>query len=108
MDPKIFETTIASIQEKLGETESAKIADDLGVFKSAQAQALTEKQALEQNIEKITRDRDDMQKANARLLQQIPMGIEDTNINQPAPQEQRSEFNPATLFDEHGNLRKDK
>lgn len=105
MDTQIFENTIASIQQKLGETEAGKIADDLGVLKTAQADALKTQQERDNLIASLERDREDLQKANSRLLNQIPMGEE---LDKPSLQEVADHplFDPSKYFDDNGNLKK--
>lgn len=107
MDNEIFTNTLNSIQEKLGEEAVAKIADDLGTLKTAQNSAMAEQAEFQKKLDQTIKDKDDMQKANARLLQQIPMG-EPTNNFAPSfsKQEDKTPFDPRSVFDENGNLKK--
>lgn len=107
MDNEIFESTLNSIQEKLGEETTAKIADDLGMFKTAQNKALGEKADLEKQLEQSRKDSKDLQMANARLLQQIPMENAAPKISsQSEVKEEKEAFDPRSAFDQFGRIKK--
>lgn len=107
MDETIFNTTLESIQEKIGEENTAKIVDDLGILRTAQNQSITEKQALTDKLAEAERSRSEMQAANARLLQQIPV-VESTPKFAPGldNKEEKAEFDPRTAFDKNGRIKK--
>lgn len=106
MDNQIFENTLNSLTEKLGEETVAKVADDLGILKTAQQQALNTKAELEANLEKAKQDRLEMQQANARLLQQIPVGEPSNTQTHETTEAEEHEFDPRTCFDENGNIKR--
>lgn len=106
MNPEIFESTLNSLQEKLGDEIVAKIADDIGIFKTAQNQALSEHQELLSKLQQAEKDRSDMQMANTRLLQQIPMH---DNVNrlehQEVEQKPKEVFDYRSIFDQYGKIK---
>lgn len=107
MDNEIFTATLNNIQDKLGEETVAKIADDLGMLKTGQNSAITEKAELQQQLEQSRKDVTDLQMANARLLQQIPMGEAAPSFSsQPEKQEEKTPFDPRSAFDQFGRIKK--
>lgn len=107
MDNEIFTASLNNIQEKLGEETVAKIADDLGMFKTAQNAAMNERAELQQQLEQSQKDVKDLQMANARLLQQIPMGEAANNYStQTQKQEEKQPFDPKSAFDQFGRIKK--
>lgn len=105
MNPEIFEQSIKSIQEKIGEEITAKIADDIGALKTAQNDALNFQKEQAEKLELAIRDKQDMQAANSRLLQQIPMGEKPEHNLDIQTKEPEEKFDPRSAFDEHGRLK---
>lgn len=105
MNQEIFEQTIDSLQEKLGEEMVAKVADDIGMLKTAQTQALNEQKEMADKLTKAEQDRKDMQAANSRLLQQIPMG-KPAELDPPEEPSQSEPFDFRSMFDENGRIKK--
>lgn len=101
MNSNDLQATIDSIKNKLGDETSALIADDIGILITKNTEI--EKQIKEKD-EKITQQADKIDKlvlANSSLLQQIPMGVEQT------PEKTKSEdkeFSFKSVFDEKGNF----
>ncbi len=101
-DEKLLKIT-SSMEEKLGKDTSALIADDLGILmtENASTQELIEKQRKE--IEDLKNRNDKLVTANGNLLQQIPMGREETKEN-PAPEEKKQSISLKDAFDAKGNF----
>lgn len=91
-----------SIKEKLGEESAGLIADDLGILYTQNKSVL---ETLENQNKEITTLKDTNEKlvlANGRLLQSIPMGKEESPIQEDQP---KKSFNFKDMFDEHGNFK---
>lgn len=91
-----------SIKEKLGEEGAGLIADDLGILYTQNKSVL---ETLENQNKEITTLKDTNEKlvlANGRLLQSIPMGKEESPVQEDQP---KKSFNFKDMFDEHGNFK---
>lgn len=94
-----------SIKEKLGEENTALIADDLGILmtKNTEAQSNLNDRMNEINSLKDTNEK--LVLANGRLLQQVPMGTK--KVEQNNDENVKKSFNFRSMFDSHGNFRQD-
>ena len=93
-----------SIKEKLGEENSALIADDLGLLLTKNIEVQKELVDKENTINDYKDKNEKLVLANGKLLQSVPMGIDDN----PKKEEQNPSepFNFKSLFDEKGNFKK--
>lgn len=106
MDNKDLEDITNSIKSKLGEEATALIADDLGTL-------ITKNTLIHDNLvskdNEITKLKDDKEKlviANGNLLQQVPMSNPSSKEDKEEKQEDYSNFNFRSLFDEKGRFKK--
>ena len=93
-----------SIKNKLGEENSALIADDLGLLLTKNIEIQKELVDKENTINDYKDKNEKLVLANGKLLQSVPMGID----NNPKTDDSSSSepFNFKSLFDEKGNFKK--
>ncbi len=93
-----------SIKEKLGEENSALIADDIGLLLSKKIKVQNQIKEKDSTINDYKDKNEKLVLANGRLLQQVPIGIDDN----PKKEEQNPSepFNYESLFDEKGKLKR--
>lgn len=107
MKNELLEEITNSIQSKIGEENSALIADDLGKLLTANTQTLDNIEKMNKNIESLKDRNEKLVIANGNLLQQVPMTYE----SKKAPKEDESEekkksFSFKDCFDSRGNFKK--
>ena len=108
MDDKELIKITDSLTEKLGEEQSALIADDIGLLITANADIQKSIQSKDEEIKQLRSDKEKLVSANSNLLRQIPMGFE---APKPAPKPEAEEtslshFSFRDAFDENGNFKK--
>ena len=108
MDDKDLIKITDSLTEKLGEEQSALIADDIGLLITANADIQKSIQSKDEEIKQLRSDKEKLVSANSNLLRQIPMGFE---APKPAPKAEAEEsslshFSFRDAFDENGNFKK--
>jgi prefoldin subunit 5 len=107
MKEDILKGITSSISEKLGEENSSIIADDIGKLITANTQTIETIESLNKRINSLEETNQKLIQANGPLLQQIP-AVADYEKHQTAPvEEEKKTFNFKTMFDKHGNFRKD-
>lgn len=108
MDDKELIKITDSLTEKLGEEQSALIADDIGLLITANADIQKSIQSKDEEIAKLKSDKEKLVSANSNLLRQIPMGFEAPKpAPKPEPEETSlSHFSFRDAFDENGNFKK--
>lgn len=90
------------IQEKLGQEESGKIADDIAnilIFEESNNKILAEKNAT---IDKLNKDKEMLIQANGNLLLKVPQGKEETKEE---TKEEYKEFDFRNVF-ENGKFKR--
>lgn len=95
-----------SIKEKLGEETYGTISDDIGILFTKNTEVQNQIVELNNDKENLTEKVSKLTSANASLLNQIPMGLDNSK---PASQEENKSdepFNFKSLFDEKGNFKK--
>ena len=86
---------------------SSIIADDIGKLITANTQTIETIESLNKRISTLEETNQKLIQANGSLLQQIP-AVADYEKHQTAPEEEEKKtFNFKTMFDKHGNFRKD-
>lgn len=91
------------IQEKLGQEESGKIADDIAnilIFEESNNKVLEEKNAT---INKLNKDKEMLIQANGNLLLKVPQGREEVKEDEKANDPR--EFDFRTVF-ENGKFKR--
>ena len=90
-----------SIKEKLGEENTALIADDLGLLMSENNRIYNTINSKDNEITKLKENNDRLVKANANLLQRIP-------ISSPEPVKEKEvgkkSISLSSCFDSKGNF----
>ena len=98
-----------SMTGKLGEEQSAAIADDLGLLITANTEVQKTLREKDAEIAKLKSDKEKLVSANANLLRQVPMGVDKPSFT-PSKQESRTEekshFSFKDAFDEKGNFKR--
>ena len=95
-----FEKTINSIQEKIGEEASSLILDDIGILLTDNKKVNEELTSRDEEITKLKKDKETLQRVNSNLLQQIPMGEETDLKPENKIEEKRKPLDFRTVFDE--------
>ena len=102
MNEEDLKVITESIKEKLGEENSAIISDDLGMLITKNTEVQSELSEREKQINDLKDKNEKLILANGKLLQQIPMGIDNQVKEEPKSDEP---FNFKSLFDEKGNFK---
>lgn len=97
-----LETLINSIKEKLDETTSALVSEDLLNIISNYKLGIDKIAELSSDIEKLQSDKDELLKVNGRLFQKVGFDkeVEEEKIEEPATEELKVE----DVIDEKGEL----
>jgi negative regulator of genetic competence, sporulation and motility len=97
-----LEILINSIKEKLDETTSALVSEDLLNIISNYKLGIDKIAELSSDIEKLQADKDELLKVNGRLFQKVGFDkeVEEEKIEEPATEEMRVE----DVIDEKGEL----
>lgn len=105
MKTEDFENIINSMRTKLGEENSALIADDLGTLITDNTQMNSEIKTKDTQISKLKQDKENLITSNGNLLQQISMG-DDTSSRPSNKKEEKEDkkFSFKSCFDEKGNF----
>lgn len=90
-----------SIKEKLGEEATALIADDLGLLMSENSRVYTSMNSKDEEITKLKENNERLVKANANLLQRVPI-----TPSEPArvKEEPKKSISLSSCFDSKGNF----
>lgn len=92
-----------SIEDKIGKENSGVIADDLGKLYTLNKQTIETISKMEEKNKDLTSTNEKLVIANGNLLQSIPMGKEETKIEEET---EVKPFNFKSLFDDKGNFLK--
>lgn len=97
-----LETLINSIKEKLDETTSALVSEDLLNIISNYKLGIDKIAELSSDIEKLQVDKDELLKVNGRLFQKVGFDkeVEEEKIDEPKTEELKVE----DVIDEKGEL----
>lgn len=102
-----FEDIQKSMVEKLGEENSALIADDMASLISYHAEREKTLKDRNEEITKLKKDKDMLISANGNLLQQINQESEEIfNPKIKEEKEDKKPFNFRDMFDDKGNFKK--
>ena len=97
-----FEETLTKIQEKIGEDNSGKIADDIASLLTYENSRNKDLKARDDEIVKLKKDKEMLIEANGNLLQQISAEKED--ILEVKKEEEKKPINIRDAFDKFGNF----
>lgn len=91
-----------SIKEKLGDVATAQIADDLGLLMSENNKVYSDIQSKDEEIQKLKETNDRLVKANANLLQRVPIAApEPVSVKE----ETKKVISWDDCFDKKGNFK---
>lgn len=103
MDEKQLKATFNSMEKKLGKEGYAKIADDIGIMMSANAQTLKELEKRDNEINELRTTNESLVLSNGNLLKQVAMAPDPTLIK--SEEIESKPFNMRDAFDVNGNLK---
>lgn len=95
-----------SMESKLGEDNSALIADDFASLITFNTEREKTLKSREDEITKLKRDKETLISANGNLLQQISRESEEVLKPKVIEKEDKKPFNFRDMFDEKGNFKK--
>ena len=99
-----FEETLNKMQEKLGKEEAGKIADDIASLLSYENSRNKDIKKKDNQIEKLTKDKEMLIEANGNLLQQVSSQSEDILEVKPIEDEKPKKIDLRSAFDKNGNF----
>ena len=99
-----FEETLTKMQEKLGKDEAGKIADDIASLLSYENSRNKDIKKKDQQIEKLTKDKEMLIEANGNLLQQVSSQTEEILQTKPQEEEKPQKIDIRSAFDKNGNF----
>ena len=98
-----LEVITSTIKETLGEESTALIADSLGLLMSENNKVYTSMQAKDKEIAQLKENNDRLVKANANLLQRVPIAAPEPKVVKEEP---KKTISLRDCFDEKGNFKK--
>ena len=106
MKEKDMEALTQRIQEKLGEENSALIADDLGILLSDTKLVNDNEADLNKQIGMLREQKEKLIETNGNLLQQISVGEEPSfaSRREEKKEEKKEPFDFRTALDQYGNF----
>ena len=102
MTKEEFETLINSIKEKINETDSALISEDLLGIVSSYANLKDELEALKEEKDKLEGEKEELLKVNGKLFQKV--GFEKEEVKEEEPEEDEEEIKIEDIIDEKGDM----
>lgn len=102
MNKDELEKITKSIQEKLGEENSAIIADDLGLLITQNENTLNQIDEMNKEINILNDTKEKLIMTNGNLLKQIPVGI--NNVENKDTEEKEENFSFYKMFDKNGKF----
>lgn len=101
-----IDTFRKSIEEKLGEDNSALIADDFATLITFNAEREKSIKSRDDEISKLKKDKETLISANGNLLQQISQESEEVLKPKMEEKDEKKPFDFRSVFDEKGNFKK--
>lgn len=98
-----LEVITSTIKETLGEESTALIADSLGLLMSENNKVYTAIQAKDKEIAQLKENNDRLVKANANLLQRVPIAAPEPKVVKEEPKKTISLMD---CFDEKGRFKR--
>ena len=102
MQDNDLQAIIDSISEKVGNENSALIADDIGKLITINSSVVDEMKKKDTEISRLTDTNEKLIVANGNLLQSIPMGKEEKKTEEI--KEERKTTSLKDCFDKNGNF----
>lgn len=102
-----FKEITDEMQSKIGEENSALIADNFATIISDNLQMNDEMDKKDKEIEQLKQDKENLMNTNMNLLRQIPIKKEEIkNKETDNKVEKASNFDYSSVFDEDGNFKR--
>lgn len=98
-----LEVITSTIKETLGDESTALIADSLGLLMSENNKVYSSIQAKDKEIAQLKENNDRLVKANANLLQRVPIAAPEPKVVKEEP---KKTISLRDCFDEKGNFKK--
>ena len=98
-----FEKTINELKDKLDETSSALVTEEILAVLSAYSGAVDEMEKTNEEIEKLKNDKEELLKVNGKLYQKIGFDKEDEK-NDDDNEDPKEEIKIEDVIDEKGEL----
>lgn len=101
-----FKEITEEMQEKLGDENSALIADNFATIISDNLQMNDEMDKKDKEIEQLKQDKENLMNTNMNLLRQIPIKKEEIKKEKidNNKEEKASNFDYSSVFDENGEF----
>lgn len=95
-----------SLQEKLGEEQSAIIADDIGTLITKNAEAQKAQREAQAEIDRLRSVNEKLVITNGNLLKQVPSETRSEKKETSSQEETVKHINLADAFDRYGNFKR--
>nr|DAI65270.1 MAG TPA: Phi29 scaffolding protein [Caudoviricetes sp.] len=104
MNKEEFEKIVNTLREKLDDTTSALLSEDILAILSAYNNTFDEKDTLSEEIEKLKTDKEELLKVNGKLYQKI--GFDDITEEKEEEEEKENdeEIDIDDVIDEKGEI----
>lgn len=102
MTKEEFETLINSVKEKINETDSALISEDLLGIVSSYSTLKDELESLQAEKEKLAEEKEELLKVNGKLFQKV--GFEKEEVKEDVVPEDEEEIKLEDIIDEKGDM----
>lgn len=102
MTKEEFETLINSVKEKINETDSALISEDLLGIVASYSTLKDELESLQAEKEKLTEEKEELLKVNGKLFQKV--GFEKEEVKEDVVPEDEEEIKLEDIIDEKGDM----
>ncbi len=100
MKEKEFEKITKNINEKLGEENAGLIADDLLLLITDNASTNKELKNKDEEIERLTKDKENLLTVNGNLFQQVSSSISEEDETKVPQETKPKKFDFRQVFDE--------
>lgn len=100
-----FKKQTEDLQSKIGKEKASLIADNIATLISDNMQVNKILDEKDEEIKKLTEDKENLMTTNMNLLQQIPMSEETKpSIDKKEKEDKRKPYDFRSAFDENGNF----
>lgn len=105
MTQEDYQKRIDNIIDKIGNEASNLILDDVAILLNDNKQINEELKNKDKKIEELNKMNSTLQTVNGNLLQQVSVGIEETEVQKKEQEKPSRTFNMRDVFDEKGNFK---
>ena len=104
MNKEEFEKIVNTLKEKLDDTTSALLSEDILAILSAYNNIFDEKDTLSEEIEKLKTDKEELLKVNGKLYQKIGFDDKTEEKEEEEEKENDEEIDIDDVIDEKGEI----